>query len=283
MQLRRTTTLVLALLVLFGACGGDDDTAGDTTVAATAANPAPTTTTAAAATTTTAAPAETTTTTAATTTTTAAPTSSAAPVTAEDAEARATAKVQAAVDALPEGWTAEVEQIAAGATDSDEVFAPCSGPDAFDLATLDDVSLAIVAADMESPNAASLFGPLQATIEARVFESPAVAAEAFAVLETVLGTEEGRNCVAEEFLAQLSGGSPGAEAAFSIEDVEIPGADVAARLVFEVSADEISLSFRVDLAASRNGDCTVFASYFSFGDDFDEAARDATFAAAAGA
>ncbi len=286
MQNRRNALPVIILLVLLAACGGEDVAPRATTVATGDGSAATATSTSDAASTTTMGPATTsttaapTTTTAAPTTTTAAPTSTAAPVTAEGAQARAAAKVDAAVAVLPEGWIAEIAQGATGSTETDEVFGPCSGPDAFDLSLLDDVSLGIADADIESPNAASFFGPPQASIEARIFESPAVAAEAFAVLERVLGTEEGRKCMAEEFLAQMSGAADGEETAFAIEDVVVPGADVAARLVFEFATDEISFSIRIDLAASLAGDCTVFASYISFGEDFDDALRDATFAAA---
>lgn len=287
-RIPRFAAVFVVLLVVAAACGGDDDTGADetTTVASetTAADDATTTmadesTTTAAETTTTAAP-ETTTTAAPETTTTATATPPG------EAEALVVAKTEAAIAAAPADWTATPVDTDLDAGGSDEIYGECAGPGAFDLANLQAATIAAATVDVEGPQEPGSFFPgPQASIEARVFESPAVAAEAFDVLETVLGTEDGRECLTEQFIGLLGEGMP-ADAVFSldVQEVSVSGADVGIRLVLEITAEGLTLEFQFELAAGLDGDCTVYGTFFAFGtgEPFDPAVRDALFAAASG-
>ncbi len=286
MRIPRLAVAALALALLVAACGGDDDTA-DTGAAAETTTSAPSepTTTAAAATTTTTA-AETTTTTAETTTTVAAATTTTAATEAPaDASALVAAKVDAAVAAAPADWTSTPVESDLGAAGSDEIYGECTGPDAFDLADLADATAAIATVEINGvQDPTSFFPPPSVSIEARVFESSEVAADAFAVLETVVGTDEGRNCLLDQFVSLIGEGSPDeAEFDVSVEAVEVPGADVGTRLNITASAEGITLGFVVDLVAALDGDCTVYSTFFTFGEEIDPQVRDAIFAAAASA
>ena len=124
----------------------------------------------------------------------------------------------------------------------------------------------------------------QANVEARVFESEAVASDAFAVLETVLGTAEGRQCVADNLSEDLAAEvPPDADFEFVLQDLDAAGADVGARIVINLGIQGLNVAFTIDLVASRDADCTVFASFFGFGAEFDPALRDAMILAATGA
>jgi hypothetical protein len=284
MRIQRNAVLFAALVLVVAACGGDDDAGGDATTSAppsettTSAAAEPTTTTEAPATTTSAAP-ETTTTAAAETTTTTAP-----PATSEDAAALVNAKTAAAIAAIPADWTSAPVDSDTDAADSDEIYGPCAGEGAFDLTGLDAATVAIATVDLSAPQGTGFFPPPSATIEARVFESEAVAEDAFGVLEAVLGTDEGRTCVADRFIELVGEGSPDdAEFSIDIQEVIVPGADVGARLLVEAAAEGITIAFQFDLTATRDGNCTVYGTFISFGDPvLDPDIRDAIFEAATG-
>ncbi len=275
MRISRHSIAAIGLILVIAACGGDDDAAETTTTAAGGATTAQETTTTAASETTTTAAAETTTTAAAESTTTAAAT----------ADGLVVAKVEAATAAIPEGWTSSAIESDLGAAESDEVFSECSGDAAFDLAELDDVTKSIATVTIDAaPDPTSFFPPPSATVEARVFDSPAIASEAFVVLETVLGSDDGRECLAERFQELIAEGTPeDAEFDLSLEELSIPGADVGTRLTLSATAQGITFAFQFDLVAALDGDCTVYATFISFGEPtFDPAVRDAIFSAATG-
>lgn len=285
----RFASVAAVLLLLAAACGDSG-----TTTTAPPATAAPTTTAAQPTTTTTMAP-----TTTAAPTTTMAPTTTAAPTTtvaettttgaqlSGEAQAIVDAKVQAVLAAAPEGWTGALEpDPGGGVDDTDEIYGPCAGEGAFDLTQLDARSLAIEQATVTAPagSGGGLFPDPEADIEARVFESEEVAADAFAVLETVLGTEDGRDCIAGSFLDALSGDlPPGTEVDFSIDALDgVQGADVGARITFNLTVTGISASVFIDLVATRDGACTVYGTFFSFTEPIDLAIANQLFGAAAG-
>jgi hypothetical protein len=207
-----------------------------------------------------------------------------APATSGDAEATVMEKTDAALAVVPDGWTSAVVASDADAADSDEIYGPCSAPGAFDLANLDAATVAISTVMIDAPqDPTSFFPPPSATIEARVFESAGVAEDAFAVLETVVGTDEGRDCLTEQFITLVGEGAPeDAEYDISVEAVAVPGADVGTRLIIGAAVEGITFEFQFDLLATLHGDCTIYGTFFSFGAEFDEATRDAIYAAATG-
>jgi hypothetical protein len=210
-------------------------------------------------------------------------TTSAAPSPA-DPEAIAQAKVQAALDTLPDTWQGSIASDLGEEGDSgdDIVFAPCLEPGDYDLDNLDADSAASWELDAEGPNPGSPIGGQQASLEGRVFAEVSTAASAFAVLERVLGTDEGRACLAAQVPGQLAEGAPAdAQIDARVEGPAIEGADVGARLVFTFSAGGFSGEIFVDLVASHPHDsCTVFASFVSFGTPVDPVVASAMFNAA---
>ncbi len=290
MRLRMASALILAFALVAAACGDSGDTtttsspsgSTSTTVAPLPPTTAPPATTPA----TTVAPTTTMTTTTSTTTTTLAPTTTTTmPVTttqaSSDADARVEARVNAVLAALPEGWDGFIEP--GFDEDGDDIaYEPCLGPDDFDLDDLDASSVAALQAEITGPLAgAGLLGPPEASIEARVFQSEAIAADAFATLEKVLGTDEGRECLADTVLTDISGGAPeSAEFTLTVEGLEVTRADVAARMRFDFSQEGFAGSFIIDLAATRDVDETVYAVFLAFDEEFPPELLEALFAAA---
>lgn len=274
MRTSTATAFAALLLLVVAACGdsGTTTTAGAPVTSGVPTTVPPPTTTPA----TTMAP--TTTTTLPPTTTTVPPTTTtAAPV---DAQATVDAKTAAVVAAAPEGWATEVTTGPGGDDDTDEVFGACAEPGAFDLTQLDASSAAIAEALVEGPVTGLFPGP-SAAVEARVFVSEEVAAEAFAVLETVFGTEEGRQCLAEVFEEQIEPDlPPDSEFSFSIDELAVADADEGVRISFEIGASGITANFFIDIVADLEGACTVFATYQSFTNPFDAVLQMELFAAA---
>lgn len=286
MRFTRIPKLLAVFALLAAACGGDDggaptSAAGDIATTTTAAPPAtttspPTTTTAAPPTTT----AETTTTVAETTTTGGDTTQ--APADGPAAEITM-AKATAAEMALPEDWSSSISTEFVSDEGADDVFAPCTPDDAFDVSELDSVTAAVATLMADGPPPEGSFFPGgSASIEARVFESEEVAAQAFEVLETTIGSDEGRECLAEQFLDLMAQDVPDDEGEFefSIVPLDVPGAQAAATIVVDMSFQGLAFQFQIDLASARDGVCTVYGTFLSFGGPFDPAVREALFAAA---
>ncbi len=258
--IRRAAPAVVCLFV--AACGGSGSSSSSTAASTS-------TTTAPAATTTVGAPDDETTTT--------------APESQADPDALAEAKVRAALAMLPDTWQGSVaSDLGEEGAGDDIVFAPCLGPDDYDLDNLDADSAASWELDAEGPSTGSPIGGQQATVEARVFAEGADVDSAFAVLEYVLGTDEGRACLAAEVPGQLAAGAPpDAEFDASVEGPAVEGAQVGARLVVGFNAGGISGEFYIDLVASRVDErCTVFATFMGFGEPVDPAVASAMFDAA---
>lgn len=268
----RIFAIAAGLLLVAAACG---DSGGTTTTTGPDEAIAPTSTTVAPTTAppTTAAPTTTSTTTTMppTTTTTVPPTTTtAAPA---DPQATVDAKVNAVLAVVPAEWTAQLlPDPTAGGDDTDIIFGPCAAPDAFDLNDLDAESVAIEQVDIEAPvgSGGGIFPDPAAQVEARVFSSEEVAVDAFAVLETVLGTEEGRDCLADNLISEFSADLPaGSSIEFEVQEFLLPGADVGIRIKMDIAAGGITAVIFIDINATRMGDCTVYSSFQTFTEPFD--------------
>ncbi len=277
MRLTRITALLVAFVMLVAACGGGDSD-GDT---ATTAEPSDSNTaTTAAETTTTAAP--TTTEAPETTTTTAAPettTTLAATLSETDAAMIAEGKTAAVEAIIPDDWTTSITNGFELEESTDDVFVVCTDDDTFDVNQLEAFTLAVSTLETDAPQPAGSFFPGgNASIEARVFQSAAVADEAFGILEEVFGTEEGRQCLVDEFLSEMQEDlAVGEEVDFVIEEIDVPGADVAVAISMSMTIEGISFSFTIELAAALNDACTVYSVFLGFGEPFDPEARDQLF------
>lgn len=201
-----------------------------------------------------------------------------------DPNALAEAKVQAALDTLPIDWLGSIASDLGeeGESGDDIVFSACLGADDYNLDNLDADSAASWELDAEGPPAGSPFGGPQATVEARVFAAEATATDAYAVLEKVLGTDEGRECLANEVPGQLAADAPaGTTLEGRVEGTTIEGADVGARLIVTYNTAGVTGEIYVDLVAARDGTATtLFATFISFGVPVDQLVASAMFTAA---
>ncbi len=280
----RVAAALLALCLLSTACGDSGeattttaprdgtsivpppDTSPATTVAAPTTTHPPTTTTQPPTTTTTPPTTSSTTTQPPTTTTTSGGEPGAAGV--------AEAKAEALLAAVPEGWKGTL--VADTGTGDAIVFSPCLDEDDFDLDNLDAFSLATSEVDVEGPPGSGVLGPANATIEARVFQSREIAGDAFAVLQKVLGTPEGRDCLAATVSEAIENeGTDGVT--FAVEVIDIAGAEVAVRFTLALA----DFSILIDIAATLIDDCTVYAVFIGVGESFPAEVADILFAAAA--
>lgn len=284
MRSTRFLAMLVAFVLLVAACG---DGEGDATTTAAATTDNETTTTAAPADSTTTAAPQTTTTAAPATTTTAAPettTTQGAVVTTEEANELAQAKTGAALAVVPEGWTTELSNDLVVETGTDDVFSVCTEDDEFDLNQLESLTAGVSTLMADAPPAAGSFFPAgNASVEARIFESDGAAADAFAVLEEVYGSEAGRQCIADQFLSEMLQDLPEGEEApeFMLDEIDVPGADVAIRISLSMEVEGFSFAFFIELVAARDGECTVYATFLGFNEPFDEELRNDLFQAAA--
>lgn len=241
--------VALALALLLTACGGDDDDAGTT---------APT---GDGTTTTTAAPVETTIT---------ADDTGTPDVASPEALARAQAKAEAAAAALPDDYTSSIDE---GDPDTGEggdlVFAGCLTEGEFNIDELESATAAVVTMSAAGPPQPTGFPGPSASVEARVFDSEAEAADAYAVLQRIYGTEDGRACladsVAETMTTQIA---DEADVEFTIEPLDIAGAEVGARVNMAISFQDVDTNVTIDLGASRDGDLTTYGSFLGIDQPF---------------
>ncbi|MEQ1874219.1 MAG: hypothetical protein ABL953_10875 [Ilumatobacteraceae bacterium] len=201
-----------------------------------------------------------------------------------DADTLAEAKVQAALDSLPIDWTGTIASDLGeeGESGEDIVFAACLSPDEYNLDNLDLDSAASWELDAEGPPDGSPFGGAQASVEARVFAAEATATDAYAVLERILGTDEGRECLANEVPGQLAADAPaGTTLEGRVEGTTIEGADVGARLIVTFNGGGLAGEFYVDFVAARyESTTTIFAVFISFAAPVDQLVASAMFTAA---
>lgn len=200
-----------------------------------------------------------------------------------DADALAEAKVQAALDTLPADWVGTIASDLGeeGLEGDDIVFSPCLGPDDYNLDNLDPDSAASWELDAEGPDIGAPTDGQKASVEARVFADEATAADAYAVLEKILGTDEGRECLANEVPGQLAADAP-ADAVFEgrVEGTTIEGADVGVRLILSFDSAGFAGEIYFDLVAARDGQTTIFATFTSFAAPIDQAVASAMVTAA---
>ena len=265
---KTTQKLLIAATVLAlvaAACGGDgQDDVVDTsppvssTTSATEGVPLPPTTDASSTTST-----STTTTSTSTTTTT---TAIAEPPSA--AMAIVEAKTAAVAAALPPDWTFEIVPGDDNDDSDDIVFAPCVAPGGLDIDNIAQYSAAALQTEVVGPES-GLFGPPEASIEARVFLSEALAAEALSTMSSIIGTDEGRECLTGAVTALFASDFPeDLTFDFRIEGLSIEGADAAARVVVIISFQGIEAEVFIDLAIAAQGSFSVLATYLSTTEPF---------------
>lgn len=260
--------VALAFSLVLAACGGDDDATTTTTESPveTSTTDGDGTTTTAAGDTTTAAPAETTTGAPAATTTTAGGTTQPP----SEALTRAQAKADAAAAVLPDDYTSTTDVGDPDSGDSDDlVFAACLDEGEFNIDELEGVTAAVVIMTGTAPLQDTGFPGPSASVEARVFDSESDAESAFVVLERIFGTEDGRACLADTVSdAMTAQMDDSAEVEFSIEALDLDGAEAGARVNMAFTVQGIEAAITIDLAATRDGDLTTYGSFLGFGEEF---------------
>lgn len=255
---RRLTFAVLAGALALSACGddsADSDASGGTQAPATTADPGAADTT---------------------------PGGSAS-TSPSDSGATARERVQAALDTIPADWTGTIadDMGAEGNSADDIVFIDCLTPQDYNLDHIDWDSTAVWELDATGP-LVSAFGAPRAALEARVFADAAAAAAAYAVLERIVGTDDGRECLAAAVPGQLAADVP-AEAQIDarVEGTTIEGADVGARIVISVTVQGMTTAVYIDLVAARpDATDTIFATFVSFEAPLDQAVASAMMLAA---
>ncbi len=272
--MKRTSIVVLTLAITAAACGGDEgaDDTSPTSAATTAGTSAPTVTVPEPSSSTTLG--EETTTSTEGSTTTGALTSDPGVVLAQEKVARVEAAMPAdysfttAVDADPE--------------EDNTLFTSCLSAGSFDLNQLDDVTTIAYDIEFDTPDV-GVFGAASGQLEVRVFDSVDSAAAAFATLEELLGTDEGRACVGAELAAIMSADAgEDAEVAVAVEPGPLLG-EASARIIITMTISGFDAVLYFDLVASREGDCTVYSVFQAFDEPFDEeAANQLLFAAFGG-
>lgn len=270
--MKRQVVLGMTLVLVLSACGESSEastTEADASETATTGAELPTTTTAS--------PASTTTTTIAPTTTT----SPEPPVSTGDATERAQAKVDAVAAAAPDGWTTTIEAAADFESDQDALYDACLEPGEFDIDSLDGVSVAALVANVAAPPPQGGFlPPPEASIEARVMESEAVAEEAFTVFTRLYGSEEGVECIMQAFTDEMGDDIPAEEFTLEVSRQLLDDADagVQFRMVFEIEG--FSGGITIDFQGARVGDTIVVGTYFAFGEPIEPDVANALFSAA---
>ena len=197
-----------------------------------------------------------------------------------DADAVVMAKSAAVEAAVPDGWTATTGAATIDAEADESFYQSCLLPDDLDIDNLDELSDAALLTSVEGPAVTPPFPGQRGSIEARVFESEAVATEAFAVFERVFGTEEGLECMIGSVQALAGDDIPAEELVFSFEEVTIEGSQAGARFVMSFDVSGFAGAILVEFQGARMGSCTVIASFITFGEPFDRDVADSLFGAA---
>jgi len=266
--MKNRSVLLLLFALVVAACSPSSSDATTTTAASTAASGGEESTT------TTEAAAATTTTVSETTTTQAVDV---------DADATVMKKTAAVEEATPDGWTATTGPAITDQQGDDSFYESCLLADDLDIDNLDELSDAALLTQFEGPPATPPFPGQRGSVEARVFESEEMAAEAFSVFERVFGTEEGLQCMTASVQSLAGDDIPADELNFSFEEVTVEGSQAGAR--FEMSFDVSGFigSIFVEFQGARMGSCTVIASFITFGEPFDREVADSLFGAAVNA
>jgi hypothetical protein len=189
---------------------------------------------------------------------------------ASGAEAAA-AKSDAVVEAAPDGWTVEVTNTLAASEPIEQqvLFAPCLEGGSFDFGTLDADSVAAINTSVAAPLSPDAPAASNASVETRVFVSESAAAGAYSVLESILGTTIGRECVAASSFDLIKDQLPeGASTEYRVEEFLLATGDYGTSLIWLIKTDSEELSVFIDMVAYRDGDCTIFTIFTGFGEPF---------------
>ena len=200
-----------------------------------------------------------------------------------DANAVVAAKTAAAEAVFDDDWT-----VTTGPTDEfdegdDNVYELCPLADEFDLSNLDDVSAAALVTDFQGPSATPPFPGQSGSIEARVFNSEAEAAEAFAVFQRIFASQEGLECMTEAVTEILTADVPVEDFTFTIEEVIVAGSQTGARFGMTFDVSGFDGGFFIEFQGTRVDSWTVIASFLTFDEPFDRDIADAVFSAAVNA
>ena len=266
--MKNTIRSLLVLTLVLAACSpsGSDATTTTSGAAGPTSDAETTTTSAVAATTTTIVAVETTTTQAAV-----------------DANATVTAKTAAVEAAIPDGWTATTGAAVTDQEADESFYEACLLLDDLDIDNLDDFSAAALLTEFEGPALNPPFPGQQGPIEARVFETEELAAEAISVFERVFGTEEGLECMIDSVQTLAGEDLPADQLTFSFEEVTIAGSQTGARFVMSFDVSGFASAVNVEFQGAQMGACTVIASFITFGEPFDREVADTLFEAAVNA
>ena len=197
-----------------------------------------------------------------------------------DADAIVTEKTAAVEAAVPDGWTAMTGPAITDGQADESFYQSCLLADDLDIDHLDDFSEAALLTEFEGPAATPPFPGERGSIEARVFESQDVAAQAFAVFERVFGSEEGLDCMTDAVQRLAGDDLPVDELVFSFEEVTVEGSQAGARFEMSFDVSGFAGAIFVEFQGAQMGACTVIASFVTFGGPVDRDVADALFGAA---
>ncbi len=116
-----------------------------------------------------------------------------------------------------------------------------------------------------------------ADVGVTVMASEEDAVEAFGLLDRLLLSEEGRDCLTDDLVASMNADSGDVTFTAQSTVTPSPSADVLVRI--DVSADN-GVSFVMELSASRRGSIVVLGAFAGFGEPADAELRDALLSAA---
>ena len=200
-----------------------------------------------------------------------------------DADATVTAKTAAVEAAIPDGWTADTGGAVTDQEVDESFYEACLLPDDLDIDDLDSFSDAALLTEFEGPALNPPFPGQQGSIEARVFETEELAAEAISVFERVFGTEDGLECMIDSVQALAGDDIPADQLTFSFEEVTVAGSQAGARFEMSFDVSGFAGAVYVEFQGAQIGACTVIASFVTFGEPFDRDVADTLFEAAVNA
>jgi hypothetical protein len=194
-----------------------------------------------------------------------------------DADLIVERKTTALESVIPEDWTFETGRPDDFNEADDLFYELCLLPGEFDLDNLDEVTDAALVTMFEGPSATPPFPGQRGSIEARVFQSETLAAEAFAVFERVFGTEEGLQCMTTAVQDLAGDDAPIEDLTLSFEELTVAGSQAGARFEMSFDVSGFVAGIFVEFQGARSGSTTVIASFITFGEPFDRETADTLF------
>ena len=152
-----------------------------------------------------------------------------------DADAIVMDKTAAVEAAMPDGWTAMTGPATTDEQADESFYESCLLADDLDIDRLDVFSDAALLTEFEGLPVTPPFPGQRGSVEARVFQSEAVATQAFSAFERVFGSEEGLDCMTDAVQSLAGDDIPADELTLSFEEVTVEGSQAGAR--FEMSFD----------------------------------------------